>query len=369
MDTARRAQYSAEHVEYILPARRLTGTRADVLAEIDELVQGLVGLRQLVSLHYPEPPSDAPERRLRLVPALLAALFVSAALLWARPSTAQTLDVSAALQTPAGNAAVQQPTDPNPGALTITGGVDFLNQYMFRGIRQNSTGVATWPWADLGVAAYSGDGGLKGVTVNLGTWNSLHTGDTGSDGSTSKRWYESDFYATVGFGVGGGVSFATTYTAYTSPNSSFSTVKEMMFKLALDDSTHLGKGAVKPYVVVARELDTAAGLGQADGGARAGTYLELGIAPGFTGSKASVAVPVKLGLSLGNYYELAGTDNTFGFFSVAGIVTAPLGGTTKYGAWNIHGGAEFQKLGDATAFFNGGHHSQVIGSVGLGFSY
>ena len=31
--------------------------------------------------------------------------------------------------------------DPNPGALTITGSVDFLNQYMFRGIRQNNDGL------------------------------------------------------------------------------------------------------------------------------------------------------------------------------------------------------------------------------------
>jgi hypothetical protein len=122
-------------------------------------------------------------------------------------------------------------------------------------------------------------------------------------------------------------------------------------------------------VIVARELDTAAGLGQADGGAEAGTYLELGIAPGYAGSRASVAVPVKVGLSLGHYYELAGTDNKFGFLSIAGIVTVPLGSTTKFGSWNIHGGAEFQRLGDTTAFFNGEDNSQVIGSIGIGFSY
>ena len=71
-------------------------------------------------------------------------------------------------------------SDPNPGALTITGNIDFLNQYMFRGIRQNSTGMAIWPSFDLGVAAYSGEGGLKSVGINFGTWNSLHTGDTGA---------------------------------------------------------------------------------------------------------------------------------------------------------------------------------------------
>jgi hypothetical protein len=110
-------------------------------------------------------------------------------------------------------------TDPNPGAMTITGNVAFLNQYMFRGIRQNSTGMAIWPSFDLGIAPESGK------------------------------------------------------------------------------------------------------------------------------------------------------DEKFGYFSIADIVTVPLGGTTKSGSWNVHAGAEFQKLGETTKFFNGGESNQFIGSVGLGFSY
>lgn len=81
-------------------------------------------------------------------------------------------------------------------------------------------GRAIWPAADLGIAAYSGDGGVKSVGINIGSWNSLHTGDTGTDGPSTKFWYESDFYAALGLGFGGGVSLATTCTAYTSPNNS-----------------------------------------------------------------------------------------------------------------------------------------------------
>src|SRR6185295_1436192 len=108
--------------------------------------------------------------------------------------------------------------------------------YMFRGIRQNSTGIAIWPAMDLGIAAVSGKGGLKSVGINIGTWNSLHTGDTGLDGPSGKLWYESDFYASLGLGFGGGTSLTTTYTAYTSPNNGFSTVKEIMFRASVDDS-------------------------------------------------------------------------------------------------------------------------------------
>src|SRR5262245_8386251 len=97
-----------------------------------------------------------------------------------------------AIATPA---SAQAPAaDPNPGNLTLTGSFDLVSTYMFRGIRQNSTGVALWPAADLGIALYSTDkGGVRSASVNVGTWNSLHTGDTGSDGPSGKLWYESDF--------------------------------------------------------------------------------------------------------------------------------------------------------------------------------
>jgi hypothetical protein len=273
----------------------------------------------------------------------------------------------AALAAPA---SAQEAADPNPGNVTVTAGVDFLNQYMFRGIRQNSTGIAIWPSADLGVAVHSGDSGLKSAGINFGSWNSLHTGDTGSDNtSNGKMWYESDFYASLNLGFGGGVSLGTTYTAYTSPNNLFTTVKEIAFKLGADDTAYLGKAAVKPYALVAFEFDTDPGRGQADGGLSAGKYLELGVAPGYTATAASIAFPVKVGLSLGDYYELDGVDNKFGFFSIGGVVTVPLGGTTTFGAWNVRGGVEYQHLGDTTAFFNGGEDNQMIYSAGFGFTY
>jgi hypothetical protein len=264
-------------------------------------------------------------------------------------------------------AAAQSP-DPNTGALTITGGFDVLNAYMFRGIPQDEGdfGSVMWPYADLGIALSSGDGWLKSVGVNLGTWNSLHTGGAGLDGPTGRLWYESDFYATLGLGLGGGTSFGMTYTAYTSPNGLFSTVKELAFKFAVDDSRYLGGAAVKPYVLVARELDEEDG-GQADGGFELGTYLELGVAPGYTTSRFGFAVPVKVGLSLDNYYEGADGDERFGFFSLAGIVTVPFSSApTRFGSWNVHGGVEYLRLGDRNQAF--GEH-QVVGSIGVGFSY
>jgi hypothetical protein len=254
--------------------------------------------------------------------------------------------------------------DPNPGALTFTGSFDVLNAYFFRGIAQDDTGVILWPYGDLGWALRSRESGLESVTVNVGLWNSLHTGLTGSDGP-GKLWYEADFYSTLGFGFGGGTTLGVTYTAYTSPNGMFGTVKELSFKFAFDDSGALGRAAVKPYALLAQELD-----GQADGGANEGTYLELGLGgPGFSGSSWSLTVPVRVGLSLGDYYESLTGDDTFGFLSVAGIVTVPLSSApTKVGTWNIHGGVEYLLLGDRNEAVYG-DSSHVIYSVGIGLSY
>jgi hypothetical protein len=261
-------------------------------------------------------------------------------------------------------AQAQGSADPNPGAVTLTAGFDFANAYFFRGIPQDDTGVVMWPSGDLGFALFSGDGALKSVGVNIGTWNSLHTGQAGSDGPSGKLWYESDFYAGASLGFGKGTSLGVTYTAYTSPNGLFGTVKEISFRLIVDDSGLLGAAAVKPYMVLAQELD-----GQADGGANEGTYLEIGIGPGYAASRASLTVPIKVGLSLSDYYEGVAGDDTFGFFSVAGVVTVPFTSMpTRFGSWNIHGGVEFLMLGDRNeAVF--GDSSHVIGSIGIGLSY
>ena len=123
-------------------------------------------------------------------------------------------------------AGAQDPPDPNPGNLTLTSGIDVTNAYLFRGIPQDDTGVIMWPYGDLGIALHKGDGAISSVSVNFGMWNSLHTGVAGLDG-LGKLWYESDFYATLGFGLGKSTSVGVTYTAYNSPNGGFAPVKEV----------------------------------------------------------------------------------------------------------------------------------------------
>ena len=247
----------------------------------------------------------------------------------------------------------------------VAGGVDVTNQYNFRGIRQNGSEVSIWPFVDLGIPLATGDGALKTVTLNLGTWNAFHTE------LSDNKWYESDLYATLGLGFGPTV-LSFNYTAYTSPADLFNTVHELGIKVAFDDSGRLGKASLKPYALVAFELGDG---GQADAGAEAGTYVELGVAPGYTGSRASIAFPIKVGLSAKDYYEFGGAppftgdDSKFGYFSIAGIVTVPIGG-----GFNIPGGAELQTFGENLKIYNGfgdDNDSSVAGiaSIGIGFAF
>jgi hypothetical protein len=105
------------------------------------------------------------------------------------------------------------------------------------------------------------------------------------------------------------------------------------------------------------------GSAKPEGRMRARTWSS---APGVNESGFDITFPVKMGLSLDDYYELAGVDHTFGFLSLGAIATLPLFKSSQNGAWDVHGGIEFQSLGDTPEAFNGGDQSKFIGIIGIG---
>jgi hypothetical protein len=253
------------------------------------------------------------------------------------------------------------PADPNNGALTFTSGLDFPTKYLFRGLSQESDSKLTlFPYGDLGISLFSGDGGVKSATVNFGIWNSLNTGSSGLDGVNDKLHYEQDFYSTLTLGFAKGFALGSTYTAYTSPNNSFGTVHELAFKVGQTSW-------LSPYGVIAFELD-----GQADGGENEGTYLELGVGPAWTlaEGKATIAVPIKFGFSLNDYYEGADGDEKFGFFQIGGLISAPLtSAESKFGVWTVKGGVDVFTLGETPKAFNAGDGAKVVATFGIGVVY
>lgn len=253
-----------------------------------------------------------------------------------------------------------QTPDPNAGALTLTSVVDFPSVYFFRGIRQESDPkLTTFASGDVGISLFSGDGALKSAAINIGVWNSLHTGTSGANADKSSH-YEEDFYASVALGFGRGLTVTPTFTAYTSPNSSFGTVQELSFKVAHGST-------FAPYGLVAVELK-----GQADGGDHKGTYGEFGVAPSWplAGGPVTLAIPVKIGLSLKDYYETSGVDNKFGYVDAGVLLTVPFTSIpSQFGTWNVHGGVNVLGFGDTTKSFNNGDAGQVVVSGGIGLSY
>jgi hypothetical protein len=263
----------------------------------------------------------------------------------------------------AGPALAQAPTPPaaNSGAIKLTAGVDFPTVYYFRGIRQEADPkVTVQPYGDVGITLASADKGLKSVAVNFGVWNSLHTGSSGSDTPGKPIHYEEDFYSTLTLGFSQAAA-AIKYIAYTSPNLSYNTVKEV-------DVQVTGTQKFAPYVLVAAELSKAS----ADGFSNKGTYMELGAGPNWPIGKCTFTVPVLVGLSLKDYYETPTGDKKFGYFDVGGLITVPFSGVpAKFGSWNFHARADYLRLGDGPAQYPGtdGKKNQGVVSAGIGLSY
>ena len=105
-------------------------------------------------------------------------------------------------------------------------------------------------------------------------------------------------------------------------------------------------------------------------------YAQIGIAPGYTfladsAYPIAVSVPLAVGLSLSDYYEFGtGSDDTFGFFSGGVTVSVPLAFIPPaFGKWLIKGGVQVLYLDDNLTAINNGDRTQVIGTVGLAFTY
>ena len=287
--------------------------------------------------------------------------------------------VAAQEQKPAGDAkpateqAAEASKGPNTGRLSISAGVDWTSAYFFRGIKQETEDLILQPYGELTFKLLENAGALTSLSLTGGIWNSPQTGPTGSDSLTAsdpKIWYEFDGYVRLSAVLWEDLTAYALYTAYVSPNNAFGTVQELAFGFAYNDAKLLGPFALNPSFLVAFELD-----GQADAGREKGVYAQIGIAPGYTffGESAyplSVSVPLAVGLSLKDYYEFGGDDETFGYFSSGVTLSVPLAFIPpEFGKWLVKAGVQVLYLDDNLTAINDGDRVQVIGTLGLAFTY
>ncbi len=253
---------------------------------------------------------------------------------------------------------------------SFTAGVDFTNAYFFRGILQENQGFIAQPSAELAINFYSaGEGNkLNSLSVFGGTWNSIHSGPTGHDDDGSfrdnpKSWYETDMYVGLRALAYDKVAVDFFYTCYYSPNGSFGAVHELAYKVGYNDADILGEWALSPYVLMAFEVSNEADLGNSINnlgpGFHQGGYCELGVEPKLDIFKSkdipiTFSFPVKLGLSMYDYYQDASTtDSTFGYASVGAWMYIPLNFIPpQAGTWTLALGGTLMVFGNNTQEFN-----------------
>ena len=243
----------------------------------------------------------------------------------------------------------------NNGNVSLSSGVDIVNQYYFRGIVQETGGFIAQPFLDGSIS-------FGAASITAGTWSSLHSRSDEGFGGAPSSFYETDFYAGIG-GAAGPVGVDVTYTAYMSPRGSWGTTKEIALGLSVDN-------VAAPYVTLAFEL-----TGGADGFDK-GNYLEFGIEPAapLDDAPVSLSFPVSIGMSMGKYYEYEMAngmigDSTFGFFSAGASIGIPLNVPEQYGAWELALGVNALVLGEGAKAIDGGGSTKIIALFGLGLGY
>lgn len=284
-----------------------------------------------------------------------------------------------------------QETPAEKRVLQIRLGADTTNQYFFRGIRQEDQGFIGQPWAELKLSFYS-NSWLTDIRAVVGTWNSFHSGPTGSQSNadTPASWYETRFYAGAEADFFKHITLSGGYTIYTSPNDSLETVHEFYIKLAVNDyyvwhdlapedliargETVIWNG-INPHGMMAFEAS-----GQRDNGLNNGVYAEVGIRPSWTlnpGLVFTVAAPVKVGFSVDQYYELPITnpgnlpqDDAFGFTDIGleGNLPFPCLGE-KWGRLSLNVGGHWLYLGQNLSKTNGNDKHVGIATAGILYEY
>lgn len=307
---------------------------------------------------------------------LMKKLFASAALAAAVvvPAFSMADTPTTAVAAPAAPAAAE--AAPNSGALSLTGGVDYVTEYFFRGYKSSPAGVILQPYAQLNVSAYKSDN--FSITPYVGTWNDLQDSQNATQWDSASRptshWFECDVYGGITWGLPENFKLDTIYTLYTSPANEFATTGELGFKLAYDDTSLLKDKlplTFQPYV--AWYFETLNDGTLANGSDGLYQYAEVGFTPTYAigDTKLTATMPIWFGFSPDSYYfNDSGQNDAFGSWAIGAYLTYQLPFAAKYGAWALTGGVTYEQMvAQSTKDANNGADHEWLGKVSLTFAY
>ena len=256
---------------------------------------------------------------------------------------------------------------PDPSPLVVTGGIDFRDQYFFRGYNFVSSGVIAQPYVQVGYTIFR-DQNLA-LTPHGGAWFDF----TENQGPNPPTHFH-EFRGNGGLAVqSGSLSLDFQYVQYRSPSDAFQgTVHEVGVDLYYDDGAAWRNDrcpvtGLNPTLSLYYELED-----ERDDDYN--TYVGLGLEPTLrpvdvAKIPVTVSFPLTLGGSYDGYYKDADGHNTnFGYWQAGVRVALPLGRTGYGMRWTLDAEVDYVRLlADSAEAANGHDADDVVLRLGLSF--
>lgn len=256
-------------------------------------------------------------------------------------------------------------------AITGDLGVNFVSEYISRGVIQEKQGLITQPYADLFYSVYEGTGVIDKVSLNLGVWGSFHSKSTGAKPSSDVRsFYEFDYVPGVSVTFLKNWTATASYAEYMSPSAAWDVSRNLSLNLAYNDTDLLGAFALHPHVAYLRELQGSAPYGatipgQSNSGH--GNYYEVGIVPALPAfGPVTVSFPVNVGFGSNNFYL---ENKGFGYFSGGVNASVALPVPAKFGTWALNAGVTYVRLNETNADFAASDKNRMVWQAGIGATF
>lgn len=251
-------------------------------------------------------------------------------------------------------------------ALTLSGGVDVVSSYVFRGYEYQDSGYIVQPWAQLNATAWE-CGDTYSLTPYIGVWGDIQEEEQPGD----KHLWETDYYAGVDFRMADW-TLGAIYTLYSAPGDAFDDIYEFGLRLSYNDSKLAKKVglpvALQPYVAWYKETSDQNVGGSQD------QYGEVGLVPSLTIDNFPLrfTFPIAAGLSVDDYYfDKSGNNELLGFVSAGAYAFYDLPWGERFGTWTLYGGGTYYFLNADSAKLASGEDRdyEIVGKVGLSFTY
>jgi len=226
---------------------------------------------------------------------------------------------------------------PWPRRLHAMVSMDFTNQYLTpRGANIENQGLVAQPLCMLYWDVFSHEHGhLSQITLASGMWNSWHTH---SSGTQPRRWNECDLIEGVTVTLAKKWRHSFFYTRYFSQTQSYQDGWNLNYAVAYDDTAHLGRLALHPFVQWF--YDKKSDRGGAASGSDQKYYFQLGVDP----TLQFLSLPVRLDFPLYLTFFPPGKKDAggIGLYSATVKASMPLNiSSSTFGKWTVYAAVQF----------------------------